>query len=187
MLARSRMKGKRPLGYTGGMTDLSLRRFAPGDMHWLVARHQDLYAREAGFDSRFGAVVAEVLHGFCTDHDPRCERGWLAEQEGRRLGSIFCMRDDAQTARLRLFLVVPEARSQGLGKQLLASCMGFARGAGYAGMVLKTYQSHDAAGALYRAFGWQLQEVRPVRGYGQNLEEQTWRICFQARSEEGMA
>lgn len=179
MLARGWMKGKRPLGYTGRMTDVSLRRFAPSDLQWLVARHQNLYAREAGFDSRFGGVVAEVLHGFCAGHDPACERGWLAEQSGRRLGSVFCMREDAHTARLRLFLLTPEARGQGLGKRLLRECMGFARAAGYRGMMLKTHESHRAACALYQAFGWQLHGSRPVRSYGQDLVEQTWRIQFQ--------
>lgn len=179
MLARVCLKGKRPLRYTAAMTHVTLRRFAPGDLQWLVARHQDLYAREAGFDSRFAAVVAEVLHGFCASHDPACERGWLAERGGRRLGSVFCMRQDAQTARLRLFLLTPEARGQGLGKRLLRECMGFARAAGYRGMMLKTHESHQAACALYRAFGWQLHGSRPVRSYGQDLVEQTWRIRFE--------
>ena len=185
MLARGWLKGKRPFGYTALMTDASLRRFASGDMQWLVARHRDLYAQEAGFDSSFAAVVSELLHGFCVNHDPACERGWLAERDGRRLGSIFCMREDAQTARLRLFLLTPEARGQGLGKQLLRSCMGFARAAGYQGMLLKTCQSHEAAGALYRAFGWQIQQCRPMRNYGRDLVEQTWSVRFHAPDEGG--
>jgi GNAT superfamily N-acetyltransferase len=160
------------------MNNVILRRFVPEDMQWLMARHQDLYAREAGFDDSFGRLVADVLHSFCAAHDPTCEHGWIAEQQGRRLGSIFCMRRDETTAQLRMFLLEPEARGKGLGKRLLRECIGFARAAGYRGMMLKTYESHRSAGALYRAFGWTLCASRPVRSHGQDLVEQTWKLTF---------
>lgn len=164
------------------MEDVILRRFRPADLHWLVARHQDLYAREAGFDDSFGRLVSDLLHSFCAGHDPACEQGWIATRQGRRLGSIFCMRHDAQTAQLRLFLLEPEMRGRGLGKHLLRECLGFARAAGYRGMMLKTYESHRSAGALYRAFGWEISASRPVRNHGQDLVEQTWRLAFDVPS-----
>lgn len=179
MLARCRLKRKPGLRYTGRMTDVTLRRFAPTDMQWLVARHQDLYAREAGFDDSFGPLVADILHSFCAGHDPACEHGWMAESGGERLGTVFCMKKDAETAQLRLFLLTPKARGQGLGKRLLRECMEFARAAGYRGMMLKTHQSHRTACALYQAFGWQLADSRPVHSYGQDLVEQTWLLSFQ--------
>ncbi|WP_264212908.1 GNAT family N-acetyltransferase [Leisingera thetidis] len=162
------------------MMDVTLRRFAPTDMQWLVARHQDLYAREAGFDESFGALVADIVHSFCAGHDPACERGWVAESQGKRLGTVFCMKKDDETAQLRLFLLTPEARGKGLGKRLLRDCMDFARAAGYRGMMLKTHESHRTACALYQAFGWKLCGSRPVQSYGQDLVEQTWRLAFQA-------
>ena len=156
MLARRRLKGKPGLRYTDPMTNVTLRRFAPSDLHWLVARHQDLYAREAGFDESFGTLVADILHSFCASHDPACEHGWMAESGGERLGTVFCMKKDEETAQLRLFLLTPKARGKGLGKRLLRECMDFARAAGYRGMMLKTHESHRTACALYQAFGWKL-------------------------------
>ncbi len=178
VLARYRLKRKPGLGYTACMKDVTLRRFAPTDMQWLIARHQDLYAREAGFDSSFGAQVADVLHSFCAGHDPVYERGWMAASAEERLGTVFCMRKSQETAQLRLFLLTPKARGKGLGKRLLRDCMEFARAAGYRGMMLKTHESHRTACALYRAFGWQLRDSRPVRSYGQDLVEQTWQLSF---------
>ncbi|MBE1282585.1 MAG: GNAT family N-acetyltransferase [Rhodobacteraceae bacterium] len=160
------------------MSDPVLRRFEPRDSQWLVAQHADLYARDEGFDSTFGPLVAEILHDFCTDHDPGCEQGWIAEQDGQRLGSIFCVRLDEQTAKLRLFLLTPDARGKGLGKRLLQTCMGFARNAGYRDMQLWTHESHRAACALYAAFGWQLVESRPVHSFGVDLIEQTWKVTL---------
>ena len=160
------------------MVDVSLRRFVAGDLHWLAARHQDLYTRDEGLDATYGPMITTLLHGFCSSHDPLREKGWIASRGGQRLGSIFCIRESDDIARLRLFLLTPEARGQGLGKRLMRDCMGFARQAGYHEMVLRTYQSHRTGGSLYSAFGWQLVDSRPVFSFGTNLIEQTWQVLL---------
>ena len=130
------------------MSEITLRRFTPEDTNWLVRQHGEHYAHAEGFDDSFGILVREILEAFVAAHDPARERGWIAVQAGQRLGSIFCVRQDAETAKLRLFLLVPEARGQGLGQRLLDACMEYARDTGYARMVLWTHESHRAACAL---------------------------------------
>lgn len=158
------------------MTEITIRPFRAQDAPWLVERHGTLYARDEGFDESFGPLVARILDAFIADHDPSRERGWIAERAGVRLGSIFCVSLDDQTAKLGLFLLEPQARGQGLGRRLLNTCMGFARDVGYGGMVLRTHESHRAACALYRASGWQLTGSKPVRSFGVDLVEQSWKI-----------
>ena len=160
------------------MSDPVLRAFRADDAPWLVEQHQALYARDEGFDETFGPLVASILDDFIADHDPERERGWIAEVDGQRLGSIFCVAQSARTAKLRLFLLLPEARGKGLGKRLLMACMGFARDAGYDEMVLWTHESHRAACALYRAFGWELVDSKDVVSFGVPLVEQSWRISL---------
>lgn len=158
------------------MNDVVLRPFRPDDAPWLVDQHGTLYARDEGFDDSFAPLVARILDDFMANHDPDCERGWIATRAGARLGSIFCVRQDETTAKLRLFLLVPQARGLGLGKRLLSTCMAFARQAGYREMVLWTHESHTAACALYRATGWQLRDSKPVHSFGVDLVEQSWKI-----------
>lgn len=155
-----------------------IRDFRPSDTDWLVDRHQALYAADEGFDDTFGPLVRSILDAFVADHDPRCEAGWIAEAEGARLGSIFCMRHDAKMARLRLFLLVPGARGRGMGFALLGHCTDFARRAGYRGMTLRTHASHRAACALYARTGWTLGQSEPVTSFGRPLVEQSWTIGF---------
>lgn len=143
---------------------------------WLVVQHGDLYATEEGFDDTFGPLVAGILADFIADHDPMRERGWVAMQDGQRLGSIFCVSDEGKSAKLRMFLLTPAARGKGLGKHLLQTCMDFARDCGYRDMVLWTHESHKAACALYAAFGWELIESKPVHSFGVDLIEQSWRV-----------
>ncbi|GHG86846.1 hypothetical protein GCM10010961_14790 [Pseudodonghicola xiamenensis] len=56
--------------------------------------------------------------------------------------------------------------------------MAYAREAGYRDMVLWTHESHQAACALYAAAGWTLERSEPVRSFGIDLVEQSWRIVL---------
>jgi len=164
------------LGSTFAMTDVQLREFTASDKDWLVQQHSRIYADAEGFDDTFGPLVADILDEFIRNARPMRDYGWIAEQEGRRLGSIFCVHVSDQLAKLRMFLLVPEARGKGLGKRLIRACMQFARDAGYEEMQLWTHESHRAACALYLSHGWTLQSSKPVRSFGQDLIEQSWSI-----------
>ena len=158
------------------MTDPVFRPFTPADAAWLAERHGTLYARSEGFDATFAPLVAGILADFIADHDPAREAGWIVEADGQPVGSIFCVRLDDDTAKLRLFLLEPAMRGQGLGQRMLAHCMGFARAVGYARMELWTHESHKAACALYAANGWRLAASKPVHSFGVDLVEQSWKI-----------
>ncbi|WP_127114210.1 GNAT family N-acetyltransferase [Shimia sediminis] len=158
--------------------EVRLRAFEAQDVDWLVERHATLYARDEGFDDTFGPLVRSILDDFVAEHDSSCEHGWLAERDGERLGTVFCVRLSDDVAKLRLFLLVPEARGLGLGKTLLTACMSFARASGYRQMQLWTHESHEAACALYRKSGWQLVDSKPVHSFGVDLVEQSWEITL---------
>ncbi len=161
------------------MSDIAFRNLQIGDAGWLVQRHAELYAQNDGFDETFEALVAEILAQYIRCHDPATERAWIAHRGPTRLGSIFCVQDGApRTAKLRLFLLEPEARGHGLGQQLLDRCLAFARGAGYEKMRLWTHASHRAACALYQKNGFRLTQSQPAHSFGQDLIEQSWEIAL---------
>ncbi|MDJ0821310.1 MAG: GNAT family N-acetyltransferase [Paracoccaceae bacterium] len=155
---------------------IELRPYTPADRPWLVAQHGRLYALDEGFDATFAPLVEGILRDFEATHDPARERGWIAWEGDQRLGSIFCVALDDRTAKLRLFLLLPEARGKGLGRRLLDTCMGFARDVGFAKMQLWTHESHRAACALYTKTGWRLVASKPVHSFGVDLIEQSWEV-----------
>lgn len=154
-----------------------IRRHQPGDAGWIIGTHGALYARDEGYDHRFEALVARIMADFLDRADPR-EAAWIAEAGGRRLGTISCMAEDSETARLRLFILRPEARGMGLGQRLHDTCLAFARAAGYRRMVLWTHESHRAACALYARNGWQMRRATAARAYGQDVVDQDWEITL---------
>lgn len=153
-----------------------LRDLRIGDAGWLIERHALHYARNDGFDITFEALVARVMADYLDTRDPARDRAFIAERDGRRIGSVFCVSAGRTTAKLRLFLLEPEARGTGLGRRMLAACMDHARSHGFTRMTLWTHESHRAACQLYQAAGFVLREQRPVRNFGCDLVEQSWEI-----------
>jgi DNA-binding MarR family transcriptional regulator/predicted GNAT family acetyltransferase len=157
-------------------SDWIARHPAPGDIGWVIERHGALYAEEYGFNHKFEALVAQVAGGFLNEHDPARERGWIAECDGARVGSVFLMRKTDDIGKLRLLLVEPSARGLGIGKRLVEDCIAFARQAGYRRMTLWTNDILLAARGIYRAAGFRLVSSEPHSDFGPPMVGEEWEL-----------
>jgi DNA-binding MarR family transcriptional regulator/GNAT superfamily N-acetyltransferase len=153
-----------------------LRDPGPGDLGWVVQAHGEIYAREYRFTSEFEALVAEIAAKYLRNFDPQWEKGWVAEIDGERVGSVFVVRKSATVAQLRLLILTPQARGHGLGARLTDECIAFARAKGYRKLVLWTNGHLDAARAIYAARGFQLTHSEPYPAHGQDLVSETWEL-----------
>jgi len=161
------------------MSATQLRRLdQPGDLGWVVMAHGELYAREFGWDVTFEHLVAYIVAEFAQSNDSVREAAWIAELDGQRVGCVFCVRQDDATARLRILLVDPAARGHGLGKQLVQTCVDFARGAGYRRMVLWTNDPLVAARKIYLDLGFRLTAEHPHHSYGVDLIGQDYELTL---------
>jgi DNA-binding MarR family transcriptional regulator/GNAT superfamily N-acetyltransferase len=164
-----------------GSSDVSpaaatLREPRPGDMGWVVQSHGALYASEYGWDSSFEVLVAEIAAKFLGSFDASRERCWIAELDGAQVGSVFLVRHSDDIAKLRLLLVDPAGRGQGLGRRLVGECVTFARACGYRKITLWTQSILVAARKIYRDAGFVQVASEPHRSFGQSLIGETWEM-----------
>lgn len=161
----------------------------PGDLGWVVMAHGEQYAKEFGWDSSFEALVARIVADYAADHDPSREAAWIAELDGRRVASVFCVADretdgageaKGGTAKLRILLVDPAARGHRLGSRLVARCVDFAREAGYERIRLWTNDTLVAARGIYLAAGFRLVDEEPHHSFGADLVGQVYELDLSA-------
>jgi len=145
-----------------------------GDMGIVVQQQAQLYAREYGWNMEFEALVAEIVANYLREFDPSCARCWIAEKEGTVIGSVFVVKHDQTTAKLRMLYVDASARGMGIGNRLLEESIRFARLAGYKHMILWTTSVLVDARKLYQKAGFHLVEEEQVHSFGKDLVSQTW-------------
>jgi DNA-binding MarR family transcriptional regulator/GNAT superfamily N-acetyltransferase len=155
-------------------SEIALRQPRPGDLGWIVARHAELYDREYGWAENFEGLCAQIVADFVSNYDPKRERCWIAEMEGRNVGSVFLVKETDEVARLRLLLVDPIARGRGLGTRLTAECVRFARQSGYRSVTLWTHQVLTAARHIYERAGFRLTSSEKRRSFGQDVVSEYW-------------
>jgi DNA-binding MarR family transcriptional regulator/GNAT superfamily N-acetyltransferase len=157
----------RPRGYL-------LRPPQPGDLGWVVQRNAAVYTEEFGWDSSYEALVARIVADYVDHSEPGAEAAWIAEVDGMPAGCVFCVRENATTARLRLLLVEPWARGLGIGSRLVEEVLRFARQAGYCRITLWTNDVLVDARRLYQRAGFTLDNESRHHSFGKDLTGQNW-------------
>lgn len=165
------------LGAERATAPVTLRRLKVGDFGYITYRQAVLYNQEYGWDWTYEALAAEILAKYVKNFDPKWDDGWIAQQRGLIVGSIFLMRgDEAEVARLRLLYVEPSARGSGIGRKLVDKCIKRARDLGYKRLVLWTNDVLLSARRIYEATGFKLVEQNSHRSFGKDLIGQTWAL-----------
>ena len=153
-----------------------IREHRPGDMGWVVSRHGALYAEEFGWDITFEAYVADTTARFIREFNPKRERCWIAERNGRNVGCVFLFDKSDNVAQLRMLIVDPEARGLGIGHRLVDECIRFARQCRYSKMLLWTIDILSAARKIYRQAGFKLIESTKTRAFGHDHFDEWWEL-----------
>lgn len=157
--------------------EVRLRGLEPGNIGWIVHRQAVLYAEEFGWNADYEALIARILADFHQTFDPSREAAWVAEINGRVVGSIFLVKGDTEgIGKLRLLYVEPDTRRAGIGAMLVSACIERARAVGFHRLELWTNSVLSAARRIYEGAGFQLIRETPHHSFGHDLIGQTWSL-----------
>jgi len=146
----------------------------PGDIGYLTHLHGILYAKEYGYDQTFEAYVAGGLAEFVQAFSPDKDRIWLAETNGQIIGSIAIVGHSKVDAQIRWFLVHPDYRGLGIGKELLKEALQFCKERKYKTIFLWTTSELIEAGHLYTRFGFLKTEEKAHEIWGKRVTEERY-------------
>ena len=150
----------------------------PGDIGYVISLHGSLYAREFGLDHTFEADVAKGLGEFAKGYDSSKDLFAVAEIDGRIVGSIVIAAESDQLAKLRYFLVHPDARGHGLGRRLMQQALDFCRERGFRTVWLWTISELKTAAHLYREAGFEITEEKTHEIWGKIRTEQRYDLTL---------
>jgi DNA-binding MarR family transcriptional regulator/GNAT superfamily N-acetyltransferase len=154
--------------------DYIVREPRHGDFGWIVKCNAEIYAAEYGWTAPFEGVCAQIVADFVNKFDPKRERCWIAEMDGKNVGSIMLAKDSDDTARVRLLILDPKARGLGLGARLVDECIRFARRAGYKKVTLWTHSVLTAARHIYQKAGFRLMRTERHKSWGRPVISEHW-------------
>ncbi|MGC5325071.1 GNAT family N-acetyltransferase [Brevibacillus sp. SYSU BS000544] len=151
-----------------------IRSFVPEDIEYVIRSHTEIYGNEYNFDDSFKTFIQDSTSRFVSSFDPTNENLWIAEIDGRPVGSIAIIKVGQGTAQLRWFLLEPEARGKSLGHRLMQTAIDFAKEKGYQRIFLWTSNLHLAARFLYNQYGFQITETSEEIRSEISLVEERW-------------
>lgn len=149
-----------------------------GDLGWLTYRNGVLYNQQFGWDGGFEALAAGIYEEFYNLPSSPPKNLWVAERNGKILGSVFVIPKDgsSETAKLRMLYVEPEARGLGIGTLLVKQVVSFAREKGYKRIWLWTQENLTSARKIYAAQGFELIGSEPHTSFGKELISEYWQL-----------
>ena len=146
----------------------------PGDIGHLVYLHGILYAKEYGYDQTFEAYVANGLAEFVQSSGPNRNRIWLAEVNDQIIACIAIVGKSKLEAQLRWFLVHPDYRGLGLGRELLSEALLFCKEHRYRTIFLWTTSELSVARHLYTSVGFRKTEEKIHEIWGKEVTEERY-------------
>ena len=144
-----------------------VRPYRSGEEEYVADLHERLYSEEYGWGPEFVKYAVEIPRHFAAKERNGREELFIAEQNGRPVGSLMlCASDDPDVGQLRVFAVEKDCRCQGIGAALLQAALEKAESAGYRRLMLWTADAVTDALRKYEALGFRVTETK---------ENRTWR------------
>lgn len=149
------------------------------DVNALVRINGQVFEPEFGLDPSFAGDMAVQLSELRRSGWPGPGEGlWVAELDGRAVGTVTLRDLGGGLARLAHLALLPEARGTGTGRRLVEIVLEAARDAGHERVELVTFSDLVAARELYRRTGFELASSEHEFRWGRELDRERWELAL---------
>lgn len=153
--------------------EVAIRPFQPGDVGLVAHLHGRLYANTYQFGPIFEYYVMKGLTEFLLNNDGG--ELWVAEVNGKIVGSIAITKSTDTTAQLRWFVLDEQYHGLGIGKHLIETALHYCKVQKYQHVFLWTVSILEAARHLYQKYHFvKTEEKANDEWTGTTLMEERW-------------
>lgn len=139
--------------------NIIIRTCHPEDPSLVCYFYYKLYEQQYQFN---GSVEKYFIKGMAELFDsPQESQMWVAEKDGKIVGSIAIIKKGEHAAQLRWFGVGTEIQGRGIGNKLLETAMLFCKERSYTDVILWTISILKSARHLYSKYGFSITETKP--------------------------
>jgi len=151
--------------------DISIRHeIKPGDIGYLTYMHGWIYWQDCRYGLAFEGYVCKTFYEFCLGYNPEADRLWMAEYQGKIIGSIAIL-GRGNKAQLRWFLLHPDYRGIGVGSRLLTISLDYCREKGFDLVCLSSAADCVKAIGMYQKAGFVKIGERENHDWAANVME----------------
>ena len=157
--------------------EVQIRRGGSADDVNAIARiNGEVFEPEYGMEPAFAADMAVQLAELRRSGWPRDGEGcWIAELDGRAVGSSRCGTSGTASRALGHLALRPEARGTGAGRRLFDTVLDAARAAGYQRLELMTFSDLVDAREIYSRARLRADGERAPGSLGPRARMERWR------------
>jgi ribosomal protein S18 acetylase RimI-like enzyme len=151
------------------------------DLEYIINAHCRIYSREYNFDDSFRQFIVRSVNNFM--HNNKKEQIWIVDLDGHRRGSIGIVDAGNGAAQLRWFLIEPECRGKGYGRELMEKAIQHSKDFKFEKIILFTHSQLLTARKLYANYGFKIAESHKEMYSGQEVIEERWELNLQEPAE----
>lgn len=149
-----------------------------GELGWIVKVHGEYYSQEYGYGPAFEGIVADIVARYAAEWDDPEQFCWIADIEGKPIGSVMLTRDADRMPWLRVMFIIEAARGRGVGRMLGQAVLDAARACGDPSIILWTTNKQIVARCLYELLGFRCISSKPNTTFDPTAMDELWRLEF---------
>ena len=153
-------------------SEIIIREHKSGEPSLVVNFYFKLFEEQFGF---LPVVENYFLHAMTELYDNENNKLWIAEENGKIVGSMCIVEKGDGSAQLRLFGTHPNTQGKGVGKRLMQTVMDYSKEQGYRHLYLWTIDICKSALHLYEKYGFCCTDKKPNDTWANyHMTEELW-------------